>query len=64
MSEVTSDLLTTADAASYLRIAAHTLNLLRRDDKGPSYIKIGRKVFYHVADLERYINQNRIKTGE
>ena len=64
MSEVTSDLLTTADAASYLRIGAHTLNLLRRDNKGPSYIKIGRKVFYHAADLERYISENRIKTGE
>ena len=62
MSEVTSALLTTADAAGYLRIGAHTLNLLRREHKGPNYIKIGRKVFYHVADLERYISENRVKT--
>lgn len=64
MSEVTTPLLSTADAASYLRIGAHTLNLMRREHTGPDYIKIGRKVFYQVADLERYISENRIKLGE
>jgi hypothetical protein len=57
-------LLTTAEAAKYLRLGAHTLNQMRREHIGPDYIKLGRKVFYKACDLERYISENRITTGE
>lgn len=54
MSELVA-LLTTAEAAKYLRLGAQSLNQMRREHVGPDYIKLGRKVFYRVDDLDTYI---------
>lgn len=48
-------LLTTVEAANYLRLGAQTLNQMRRENTGPNYIKLGRKVFYRTDDLDTYI---------
>lgn len=51
----TAALLTTAEAAKYLRLGAHTLNQMRRENTGPDYVKLGRKVFYRQVELDKYI---------
>jgi excisionase family DNA binding protein len=52
----TAALLTTAEAAKYLRLGAHTLNQMRRENTGPDYVKLGRKVFYRQVELDKYID--------
>lgn len=56
-------LLTTAEAAKYLRLGAQSLNQMRREHIGPDYIKLGRKVFYRVDDLDAYIKCNIVTTN-
>jgi len=56
-------LLTTTEAAKYLRLGAHTLNQMRREHAGPNYIKLGRKVFYRVDDLDTFITSNKVVTN-
>lgn len=61
---ISTPLLPTADAAKYLRISAHSLNQLRSANTGPAYIRMGRKVFYRIDDLDSYISSNKVQTGE
>jgi predicted DNA-binding transcriptional regulator AlpA len=53
-----SQLLTTAEAATYLRMAAHTLTRWRSQGKGPSFVRVGGSVFYRVTELEAYIERS------
>ncbi|MBL8845193.1 MAG: helix-turn-helix domain-containing protein [Hyphomicrobium zavarzinii] len=59
----TSPLLTTSEAAQYLRLSAPTLERLRCTGEGPPFIKLGSgkraRVAYRLADLEAFITQNR-----
>lgn len=52
-------LLTTEEAALYLRLSPHTLTKWRQIDYGPKYISLGnRAVRYRVEDLNDYINSS------
>jgi predicted DNA-binding transcriptional regulator AlpA len=53
-----SQLLTTAEAGAYLRMAAHTLTRWRSQGKGPSFVRVGGSVFYRVAELDAYIESS------
>lgn len=56
-----SELLTTVEAAAYLRLKPATLETWRSTKRdGPPYIKRGRSVAYRRADLEAYITSNTI----
>jgi hypothetical protein len=49
------------EAAVYLDISAHTLRKWRTvGHRGPSYRKIGKNVRYTLADLEAYIEKQKI----
>jgi hypothetical protein len=48
-----SPLLTTAEAAEYLRLKPHTLENMRWQGTGPPFLKLGGRVFYHRADLKK-----------
>jgi excisionase family DNA binding protein len=50
-----SDLLTVAQTTKYLRISRTTLIRLTHAGKGPTQVKIGRRVFYKQADLDAFI---------
>jgi len=63
MSEVNTPLMPTPQAAKYLRVGASLLNRMRRENTGPDYIKIGRKVFYRVVDLDKYIDLNAVNNS-
>ena len=48
-------------AAQKLGIAVQTLRNWRHQGRGPSYIKMGRRIGYQEKDLERYVQANRIE---
>jgi len=50
------NLLNTQEAADYLRMKPQTLNKWRCLKEGPSYVKIGRMVFYKPADLDAFVS--------
>ncbi len=56
-------LLTTAQAAKVLGIAAATLNEWRVRNEGPAYTKIGRLVRYSDYELERFVRDRTIQTS-
>lgn len=56
-----SQLLTSVEAAEYLRLSPRTLEGMRVDGTGPRYFKVGpgkrSKVVYRVSDLETWLQQ-------
>ena len=58
MTSANSPLLTVTEAAQYLRCSASYLNKLRVTGGGPTFVKMGARVLYTRADLDRFINQN------
>lgn len=50
-----SELLTTAEAATYLRLKPQTLSKWRSHGKGPYFVRIGGNVFYRLAELDQYV---------
>jgi Helix-turn-helix domain len=54
---VVSDLLTLAEAASYLRTPVATLRYWRHLGVGPDGFRIGRRVVYRRADLDRWVTE-------
>lgn len=52
-------LLTTLQAAEILELSPRSLQRYRQFKKGPSWIKLGGRVFYTEADLTNWINHNR-----
>jgi len=59
MQKRNSQKLKTQDAAQYCGSSASTFEKLRITGKGPRYIKIGRRVVYDVADLDRWLSAHR-----
>lgn len=56
------------DAAAYTGLSVSTLNKLRVFGGGPVFLKLGRRVAYDVADLDRWLETKRRRstsdTGE
>ena len=50
-----TQLLTTAEAAAYMRLKPQTLSKWRSGGRGPSFCRIGGCVFYRVTELDQYI---------
>jgi excisionase family DNA binding protein len=48
-------LLTTREAADFLRISCSSLNHWRLEGRGPEVTRFGRQVRYRHADLERWL---------
>lgn len=53
-----SPLLSAAEAAEYLNVARQTLAVWRLNGKGPTYVKVGRKVAYSKIALDGYLSQH------
>lgn len=56
-----ADLLTTAEAACYLRVSFRLLEQRRSKREGPPFIKQGKRVFYKRSDLDAYLDQCRVE---
>ena len=52
---MTNRLLTVAEAATYARVSAGTLNKLRCCGAGPKYLKPTGRVLYQIEDLDRWL---------
>lgn len=50
--------LTACEAAKMLGLATSTLAKLRLNGNGPTYCKLGRRVVYRRADLERWLDSH------
>ena len=47
------------EAATYIGLSASTLNKLRVFGGGPVFLKLGRRVAYDLADLDRWLDSKR-----
>jgi hypothetical protein len=56
-------LMTTAEAAQYLRLAPQTMVKWRSLGAGPDFVRVGGRVFYRRIELDEYINTG-ITKGE
>lgn len=52
------EIMTTAEAADYLRISKQKLEIDRHKGKGPAFCKIGRIVRYRKSDIDAYLAGN------
>lgn len=52
-------LLDTREAAEHLRLHFGTLNKWRHTGRGPAFIRVGRKVFYQMMDLDRWLESQK-----
>ena len=55
----THRLLTTEEAARYLRVSPRTLERYRVTGDGPEFLKVGRLVFYEMAALDAWLERKR-----
>ena len=58
-SDSASDLLTTVEAAAFLRLSPRTLEKKRITGDGPRFYKFGPRVRYSIRDLESWANARR-----
>jgi len=59
--EATNETLSHNQAAEYIGVASQTLYNWRNQRKGPDYIKLGRKIGYLKPDLDKYLEDHRVK---
>jgi hypothetical protein len=59
-------LLTSAQAARYLGVAAGTMSEWRkkRNQRGPNFVRIERCIRYRLSDLREYIRKRLVKVGK
>lgn len=60
---MTTDLMSEREVAGILRVTVQCLQKWRLEKKGPEYIKLGKRVRYDPAALERFIDERRVKPG-
>lgn len=63
MQDTTIDLVTIKEAALRLRQPESTLRYWRAQGKGPAFIKLGRRLVCHRADLERFVAEQATEQG-
>jgi len=56
--------LTTHQAAAHLNLSCSHLQNMRSQNRGPIYVKLGRKVVYPLEALQRYVENRTITTNE
>jgi excisionase family DNA binding protein len=53
------DALRVTQAAKYIGVSKSTLDKLRVYGGGPVYLKLGKRVIYDRADLDRWLSEKR-----
>lgn len=59
MEDVMPDYLTVQEVADLLRTSAETVRYWRHIGKGPTSFKVGRRVLFERAEVERFIEEAR-----
>ena len=52
----------TMGAADYLGLHARTLDNWRSQGRGPSYVRVGRRIVYKISALEAYLEARTVET--
>jgi predicted DNA-binding transcriptional regulator AlpA len=52
-------LLNVPEAAEYLRMKPQSLAKMRWEGTSPPFIKLGRRVLYDLAEIDRWLDQRR-----
>ena len=52
---------TRKEAATYLGLSKRTLDTLAWKKKGPSFIRLGRKVLYPIEELDRWVEEQGVR---
>ena len=53
----------TMGAAEILGVHARTLDNWRSQNRGPRYVRVGRRIIYRIADLEAYLDARTVEVG-
>lgn len=56
-------LFTVDEVAEVLDVTPHTLAQWRAEKRGPSFVKLGRSVFYRRTDIEEWVNNSVYPAG-
>ena len=56
------DLVTTKKVAEILNMSPRTLENWRGKGRGPTYRRIGGRILYSMADIQKFIDQEIIET--
>lgn len=59
---MTTDILNTKEAASYVRLGKPTLERFRISGGGPRYCKLGGAVRYRKADLDEWLESRLVRS--
>ena len=59
---MTTDILTTPEAAQYVRLGKPTLERFRLTGDGPQYCKLGGAVRYRRADLDEWLASRIVRS--
>jgi excisionase family DNA binding protein len=59
---MTSEVLTTAEAARYVRLGKPTIERFRLTGEGPKYCKLGGAVRYRRCDLDEWLQTRLIRS--
>ncbi len=57
-------LLKTQDVAEMLGVSPITLAIWRTKERGPAFVRLGRKVGYRQEDIETWLASCRIQPGK
>ena len=57
-------IMTDIETAEMLGIRKQTLALWRCQGKGPAFVKVGRWARYFLSDVERWLDSQRVQTGQ
>jgi len=55
-----TDLLTSEEFARFRRCSLRTLDRERAEGRGCPYIRLGSRILYRRADIDRYLDANRV----
>jgi hypothetical protein len=64
MSVLDEDLIPEADAARELKVKPQTLGAWRYRGQGPSYVRVGKLIFYRPSDIREYVNSRIVRPTE
>lgn len=54
-------LLTDAELSVTLEVTAGTLEVWRGQGKGPAWVKLGKRVFYRLTDVRKWIDASKVE---
>lgn len=55
---IRADLLTPEEFGAMLDVSLHTIESWRKKGRGPDFVRLERRVYYRIADIQKWIREN------